>query len=173
MAIDWKDTLSKIAPTAATLLGGPFAGLAVQLVGQALGTPDATVKTIQQTLTTGQLSGDQIIALKKAELDMQARLEDNGITLEQIAAADRDSARKREETVKDYTPAILAFVVTLGFFGLLMFMVLHGVQDGSREIINVMVGSLSTAWIGIISYYFGSSRGSDRKTEIMAQQSTN
>ena len=65
------DILKGIAPTAATLIGGPFAGLAVKFLGPALGlSGDATastegaVKAIGDALMKGQLTGDQIVALK-------------------------------------------------------------------------------------------------------------
>src|SRR6266571_1556152 len=36
------------------------------------------------------------------------------------------------------------------------------------DLAKIMVGTLGTAWVGVTSYYFGSSRGSDRKTELLA-----
>jgi len=167
MAFDWKQVLGSLAPTAATLLGGPFAGLAVKAIGDALGMSGATVEAVQTALSKGDMTGDQIIAIKQAELDLQKHLADNGIKLEEVAGADRASAREREIAVKDWTPRILAYAVTLGFFGTLGAL-MNGNLDGTgKDVLLVMIGSLGTAWTGIISYYFGSSAGSAAKTDIM------
>jgi hypothetical protein len=175
MAFDWKATLGQIAPTVATLLGGPFAGLAVGAATKALGLdnpdgskPDNPIAAIQNALTQGQMTGEQILALKQAELEVQKHLADNGIQLEQIAANDRDSARKREVAVKDNTPKVLAYSVTIGFFGTLgLLMSSIQLSPTSHDVLLVMVGSLATAWTGIIAYYFGSSSGSKTKEETL------
>jgi hypothetical protein len=166
----WQTILSKIAPTAATLLGGPFAGLAVTALSKALGVDGATVSQVQQAITGSQLSGDQILALKQAELDLQKHLADNNITLDQISMEDRDSARKREIAVKDNTPKILAYSVTVGFFGTLSLMLFGAaIPAAGHDVLLVMIGSLGTAWTGIIAYYFGSSAGSAAKTNLLAK----
>jgi len=168
MAFDWKETLAKIAPTAATLLGGPFAGLAVTAIGDALGLPDASVKTIQDTLANGQMTGDQILALKKAELDLNQHLEDNKLQELVIAANDRDSARKREIGTGDKMPATLAILVLLltafGEGSLLMGFEPHI----APELVGRILGTLDAAVVLVLNYYFGSTAGSQRKTEIMA-----
>ena len=72
------------------------------------------------------------------------------------------------------TPAqyrlILAGVVTIGFMALLALFMFHAFPNGASDILDAMTGVLGTAFIGIINYYFGSSSGSDRKTELLAQQ---
>ena len=173
--MDWKTILSQIAPTAATLLGGPFAGLAVAGIGKALGLDAPTTTKIQDALTQGQMSGDQILALKKAELDLQGHLADNqlkvsedGLTLETISAQDRDSARNMQSKTQSVLPALLAVSVTAGFF-----VILSGIGTGyfssTNQALNIMLGSLGGAWLSIIGFYFGSSADSHRKTELLSQ----
>jgi len=90
------------------------------------------------------------------------------IDLERIASADRDSARKREVDTKDWTPRILAWLVTAGYFGVLFYMLTNGLPTtGGSEAMLVMLGTLGTAWGGIMAYYFGSSAGSKEKTDAI------
>lgn len=180
---DWKSVLEKLAPTVATLLGGPFAGLAVNAVETALGTgaPDGTapaspadrIASVQKMLSAGQLSGDQILALKQAELQVKQHLADNNIQLEQIAMTDTVSARQRESDLakagaKDDTPKILAYLLTIGFFGTLGFLMIGTIPTSGHDVLLIMVGSLGTAWAGMVHYYYGSSPSSKTKDDTIA-----
>ena len=90
------------------------------------------------------------------------------IDLERISNADRDSARNREVKTKDLTPKVLAGFITCGYFGVLFYMLANGLpQHGGSEAMLVMLGTLGTAWGGVVAYYFGSSAGSKEKTEAM------
>ena len=91
------------------------------------------------------------------------------IDLERIVAGDRDSARKREVALGDHTPKILAAAITIGFFGILFWMFVHGVPKNGNEALLLMLGALQTAFTGVIAYYFGSSAGSKAKTDAMAK----
>jgi hypothetical protein len=39
----------------------------------------------------------------------------------------------------------------------------------ASEPLLVMLGSLGTAWVAVVNYWFGSSAGSDRKTDLLAK----
>ncbi len=69
-------------------------------------------------------------------------------------------------------PLFLAITTTLGFFSLLGDICFREVPTGSKEIAFAMLGSVGSAWTGLIGYYFGSSAGSARKTEMLAQPTT-
>ena len=168
--MDWKTVLNTVAPTAAALLGGPLAGLAVDALGAALGLEAPTVKKVQDALTAGAMTGDQIVALKTAEQALIVRMRELDIRIEEIDQADRASARDRESKTGDTaTPRILAFAVTLGFFGVLFFLLVNGKPLSGGDALLVMLGSLGTAWTAIVSYYYGSTKGSADKTTLLAK----
>lgn len=168
MKLDWKAIVSTVAPTLATALGGPLAGVAVKTIaGKLLDRPDATEEEVEQAV----LGADPqtLVRLKEIDAEFRKSMADAGVKLEQIAADDRANARAREIQVKDHTPAILAYVVTIGFFGTLAFMLINGKPATGGDALLVMLGSLGTAWAAIIAYFFGSSAGSRRKDEALSQ----
>lgn len=99
---------------------------------------------------------------KMAELQTNAELK-----LAELEVNDRNSARNREMGVKDRTPAILAYSITGGFFGVLCGMMFVEIPISAKDVLYVMVGSLGTAWTGVIAYYFGSSAGSAAKHSLI------
>ena len=156
-----------VAPSLASAVGGPLAGMAVRTISEALlGKPDGTEDELAQA--AAKATPEQLMALKKAEQDFAVKMRELDIDLERIANADRDSARNREVATKDWTPRILAGLITSGYFGALFYMLVNGLpQHGGSEAMLVMLGTLGTAWGGIVAYYFGSSAGSKEKTEAM------
>ena len=67
--------------------------------------------------------------------------------------------------------SILAFIITLGYFGAMAALMLMPIPQDSHEVLLVMLGTLGTAWGGIIGYFFGSSAGSAQKDIINRPQS--
>lgn len=163
---DWKNIISTVAPGIATALGGPLAGMAVSaLATKILGKPNATQEEVQAAVLAA--SPDDLAKIKLAEIEFQKVLAENDITLEQIASSDRDSARKREIAVKDYTPMMLAIGITFGFFGVLGFMLVNGKPLNGGDALLVMLGALGGAWGSVVAYYFGSSASSRQKTDAL------
>ena len=161
--------------SAASSLGGPIGVLAAKAVGSALGIDkvDPTPEGISTALAVATAKDpDAIVKLKQAEQDFQVQMTklgfDNVEKLEQIAADDRANARARQIALKDWVPGTLAIAVTGGFFALLSILIWHTVPEQSHDILIAMVGTLGTAWVGIITYYFGSSKGSSDKTVILS-----
>jgi hypothetical protein len=157
-----------VAPSIATAVGGPLAGMATRAISEALlGKPDGTEDELIEAAKTA--TPEQLLALKQAEQDFAVRMRELDIDLERITSADRNSAREREIKTGDWTPRALAAAVTFGFFGVLSWMIANGLPANGGEAMLVMLGTRGTAWGAIISYYFGSSAGSREKTQQLNQ----
>lgn len=172
-----KSIFAKVLPTIAATMGGPLAQMGVNAIIEHFGGKEipATHEGLDAAIIEAQKTDPNILEkLKVADNELKLRLVDMGYKNEaEILAlqnADRADARAREIAVKDWTPQILAYAVTIGFFGVLAIMSWHQIPDGSVKVMDVMLGSLGTAWIGIVGYYFGSSSGSAAKTKIIADQ---
>jgi len=160
--------LGQVAPTLATALGGPMAGLAVKTLSNVLlGNEEGDAEAVSAALQNA--TPEQLADVKKIDADFKVRMKELEIDLEKISSGDRDSARKREMSVGDHTPKILAAAITVGFFGILFWMFVYGVPKNGNEALLLMLGALQTAFTGVIAYYFGSSAGSKAKNELLAK----
>ena len=59
---------------------------------------------------------------------------------------------------------VLGFVVVVGYFCVLSLMIIRDM--GGKDI---LIGGLAAAFGAIVGYFYGSSNGSDRKTELLAK----
>jgi len=158
--------IGSVAPTIATALGGPVAGMAVRAISTALfGHQDGSEDDIMAALANP--NGDQLAALKKIDADFKIQMKSLDIDLERIAAGDRDSARQMQMTTRDWIPRVLAVGVTLGFFGIVAYILHYGLPPTGGEALLMLIGTLGTAWTGVMGFYFGSSAGSKQKTDAL------
>jgi len=161
--MDW---LKQIAPTIATALGGPLAGMAVAAISKAIGVdPDK----VGDLISGNKLSADQIAQVKIAEIELQKQAQELGLNFEKLEVEDRKSARDMQATTRSMMPPLLAGLVTVGFFSIMVMMFFNKIDSGNPAIL-MMLGSLGTAWTGIIAYYFGSSAGSQAKTDLLSKK---
>jgi len=158
--------IGSVAPTIATALGGPVAGIAVKALSGALfGHENASDEDLQTALANP--TGEQLTALKKIDADFKIQMKALDIDLERIAAGDRASARDMQKETKDWIPRALAIGVTFGFFAIMIYMLIYGLPTSGNEAILLLLGALQTAWGGIIAFYFGSSSSSQKKDSMI------
>jgi len=166
---DWKSVVRTVAPTVATALGGPLAGVATRALGdKLLGRPEAAEEEIAQAVLAA--GPEELTKLRQAEYEFAARMAELDIEVERVAAADRASARQRQIETRDRMPAVIAAFALLGFFCLLALISFVEMPPASEAPLNVMLGALGVLITQIGQFYFGSSADSRKKTNMMAGQ---
>ena len=184
--MDWKDvagSVGKAAPILGTILGGPLGGAiggVVSLIASQFGlTPEETTPDkINQMLIT-----DPTAAVKLAEIESNHKLklqeyvlQQGRLELEMAEAEFQDTANARareQEVVKatghaDFNLYLLAWVVVLGFFGLTGVLMNIKLPEGQTEVIFMLFGGIVSGFSTVLGYFFGSSRGSQIKSKIIA-----
>lgn len=190
MSFDIKSVLATIAPTLATMLGGPFAGTAVTALESAFGlAPGSGVEAITKVVQGGAMTPEIIASVRAADQKHAEIMSQQGIDLEKINNAhqeailasevsDRNGARQREVAVKDTTPRNLAYTVIGGFLGIsilqlvaLMFFPVEAAAIPPQG--WLLIGNISGYLAGEAkqagAYYFGNSAGSDEATKLLSQ----
>ena len=162
--MEWLKTL---APMLGTALGGPLGGAAAAFIADRLGVDSKTVTAVTDVLNSGKMTPEQISSLKLAEIDFQKFLESNKIKLDEIAAADRNSARTMQATTKSVVPSVLTMLITVGFFSVLGWMLYSPAVMNSPPLL-IMLGQLGTAWGVACAFWVGTTSGSKDKTAMLA-----
>lgn len=167
--MNWIDTLKALAPTVATALGGPLAGAAVSALGGILGVPDATQDAIAKLFKDGQLSQEHLAEIRKLELQFQNDEKERGFKYSELEFKDRDSARNMATATHSVTPAVLTWlivVLTLAAEAALLF---NQVPPGADPIIiGRVLGTMDSALVMVLSFWFGSNSSSQQKTALLA-----
>ena len=163
-----------IAPTVAKLIpfpGAPLAGMAIGALGDALlGDGSAPAERVAEKVKELMMTPEGVAKLREIDASLAIRMRELDIKVDEIHAGDRDSARKREASTGDsWTPRLLAALTTGGFFGLIGVMCFVKVPIENRDAIMLAIGALGAGWSAILSYYFGSSRGSAAKDELLGR----
>ena len=148
--------IENVAPTIATALGGPVAGMAVKALSNALlGHGDGSEDDIRSALATA--TPDQIAAIRKVDNDFKVQIKSLDIDLVKIAANDRDSARNMAVGTHSFTPSIMSYVIVVCWALIQMFLFTHVIDPSMRELISRVLGTLDGALMLGLSFWFGSS----------------
>lgn len=192
MAFDLKSVIASIAPTLATMMGGPLLGTAVTALEGCFGlAPGAGVDGITQVVQSGALTPEIIASMRAADQMHQQAMAQQGIDLVKINLAhdeaastlevdDRKDAR-RSNAGKDAVWWIAVAILTT--FAAIMSAVLYGcwlLLSGGISIKDVSVVAAVSGLIGsvvgyvaanaqtVVNFIFGGSLGSQKKSDDMA-----
>lgn len=165
--------LKVVVPMLGTALGGPLGGAAASFIAAKLGLSSDTLETVTDVLSTNALSPEQIGALKQAELEFKRFLEQNKIDLAKLDVENTKSARDMQIAVKSHTPDILAGIVVIGFFTILILMMLGLLTVSDQQALLILLGSLSAGFGAVLNFFFGSSRSSQNKDLVIASSTLN
>ena len=169
--MDWTAIVKTVAPWIGTALGGPLGGMAVEAAASALGLSDKTVESVKSAISGA--TPEQMLALKNADqqfsLQMRALGFKNEADMEALAAGDRANARAMQTATPSFMPAVLSTVVVVGYLVLLGGMMTGQLKVLDSQALLLMLGSLSTGFGMVLSFWFGSTRTSEDKTRLLAQ----
>ena len=167
--------LVSLVPEIARLIGGDTAGDVAQRVATVattvLGTSDPAAVTA--ALADPAKLSDLRIALAKIEAD-QAKAASDAQTA-QLVARLGDVADARRQTVAlagahssvQWGAPVVSAIVLLTFGGVMLMALTRALPAGSEAIANVMLGSLSAMATAVVTYWVGSSSGSEAKTNMI------
>lgn len=167
----WTDTIAKLAPTLATALLGPLGGAAITAIGDVLGISGATQAEIKKAIESGSLTPEHIAKLKELEMQYQEDEKERGFRYAELAFKDRDSARQANTQggiqSKMFWLSLVLLIVTLGSEVAVLF---FGYPSGTPEIIvGRVLGLMDSVALMVLAYYYGTSSGSQQKTELLSQ----
>ena len=124
---------------------------------------------VKDLIQTFKLPPEQQLAFETKLAEMEANLK---IAMTKMEMDDRSSARQRQMAIKDRTPDILAFISVGGFFGVLAVQFYfawtnHPINEGVQRTLDISTGVLFAMVLAVKDYFFGSSKGSDDKNNLL------
>lgn len=187
-----KNVIAAIAPTAGLLIGGPLGGMAGRAIAAAIGveesgTPAEVAGRVAEAIQSGNLSGDQLVAMKAADIALQVKMKELDLD-EQRISGDLDKAflldtqNARASHAGDTgvfwlgIAILVIFAAVMGFSMYGSYQILQGgITIKDVGIVAAVFGFLGTI-VGyaaanaqqVVSYFFGSSRGSKEKGDAMS-----
>jgi heme O synthase-like polyprenyltransferase len=71
------------------------------------------------------------------------------------------------KNLKDYFQYALGAIIIAGFFILLYLLIKTEIPAKNTDVLNLVIGALIGSFSTIVGYFYGSSKGSSEKTELL------
>jgi len=181
--MEWTEIASvvkKYAPVLGNVVGGfiPGAGAVgtgISLIASAFGVEDEDPKP-EQILKAIQADPEAAIKLRKIEAENQQALASIALKQEEMRLQDVQGARQRQLAHEKITGSsdvnlyVLAWTVIGGFFGLMGLLCFRDLPTDSNGVVFLLFGSLATGFGQVLAYFFGSSKSSSDKTQLLTKK---
>jgi hypothetical protein len=138
-------------------------------------TPAGIISEAGQKIVTGVFDG--VAELIKTvhlppEEEIQFKMGLAQLQLQTLQAQTQDvqSARAMQMQTRSVWPGTLTLVITVGFYVVLGIVIYHGlpkVGDTGSEAILLLIGSLTTGFSMVLTFWFGSTMGSQNKDQML------
>jgi hypothetical protein len=162
-----KKVVSVVAPSLGAALGGPLGGLAGQILGSLVS--GGKVADLEEAILTQK--PETLLALKKLEQDYILKLEELGIDQAKVEASDRASARDLAKV--NMRPQMALSLLFIGGYFIIMAAFFVGKVDVDptlKEPFLILIGVITANVPSIMQFWFGTSSGSQRKTNLLAEK---
>ena len=139
--------------------------MAVTAVSKALG---IAPEEVQNVIRSGKLDAAQVAAIQMAELELKKQAQSMNLDFAKLIAEDKKSARDMQIATRSWLPSILA-VLIIGGFGTVTALKVMGYAVAADPTIQDLLTTLRDGVILVLSFYFGSSSGSQAKDQLLHQ----
>ncbi len=167
-----EEFLAKLAPTVASALLGPFAGVAVAGLTKIFGIDGGTVTDVAKAISDGKVTPDQVAEIRKLEMQLVQDEKERGFRYAELEFKDRDSARRANVeggTQKHmFWLSVLLLIITMGCEIAVLF---FGYPDDKlpEMVVGRILGLMDAVCMMVLAYHYGTTSNSLAKTNLLAQ----
>ena len=163
--------LGAVAPTVASALGGPMAGLATHTLGKVLlGKDTASEEEISNFILANQ--NPEILAklrladheLKKLAQEHELRFEEIAFERDRMHVDDRISARAMAKVTRAVAQGWITGLVLIAMIAMTVALFIFDIPEDNRSVVYIIIGALAGSMTQVMNFWFGSSAGSKEKT---------
>lgn len=179
--IDWKKLGSHLvdigAPLLGNIIGGP-PGVALASAGALLSSVlgEDTVKDPVAMLARMQAQPELLVEIRKIDRDNKESLRRLSLQQAELDYKNVQGARDREVEITKATGRldanlyVLAWMVVCGFLATIAILAFADEAFSDNQAALLLLGALSAGFGSVLNYFFGSTKGSREKTQMLVSR---
>jgi len=182
--MSWSDVagvVENLAPTIASVIGGPLAGSGVSALEKLFGlTPAPTANTDDRmSNVAAAIAGatpQQLADMRKADQDYALAMKEAGFkdveTLASLSVQDREGARTLQTSTRSIMPPIMGSAIILGSLGAAAAVLAGKVSMAdttTATMVGTVLGYLFSEAKAVLSFYFGSTSDTAQVNDLLAK----